>query len=124
MSEMIYHATYETHLDSIEESGLKPGTYFANTAGYAAAFLAIRGGVEHRGAIEKEIDGKIERFPDIVVHKGAHVFAVATEDVERWLAPSYDHSASFYPDDLDCWIVDCAIDSELLTYVGYIEFPK
>ena len=121
--EFLYHATYETNVESILESGLKKHTYFANTPGYAAAFLALRGGIEHK-RVEKEVDGKIEHDFEFIIHEGAHVFAVAKEDVERWMAPSYDPSTSHYPDDLECWIVDCEIDPDDVVEVGYIEFPK
>jgi len=121
---VLYHATYPSNVEDIRKNGLNAGTYFANTPGYAAGFLAIRGGVEVRGIVEKDINGKTELVSDLVVHDGAHVFAVPFEKVKKWAAPSYDHSRSYFPEDLECWVVVLETKPEDLIEYGYIPFKE
>ncbi len=80
---VIYHATPMANLPSIVEHGLKPspwenGTYFANTPGYAAAFMRLR-----------MVTGDIVVFP------------VDTDDFDpERIMPGDDHNPGFFPDDL------------------------
>ena len=124
MTEVLYHATWPTRADTITREGLTPGTYFANTPGYAAAFLAMRGG-EFVGIMTVDTpDGPVE-VPNVIRHDEVVVFAVHIEalDVDR-LDESHDHAAAFYPDDLRCWEYRDAVSPHSLVRLDPINISK
>ena len=124
MTDVLYHATWPSHADAIERDGLMPGTFFANTPGYAAAFLAMRPG-EFIGMMTLDTpDGPIE-VPNIVRHDEVVVFAVHVDtlDADR-LDESHDHVAAFYPADLQCWEYHDTISADALVRLDPINISK
>jgi len=112
---VMYHATYPTHADQIRQEGLRAGTYFANTPGYAVAFLAMRGGVEIVGTKVVEFDGIPTEVPDTIVHTKVVVFAVMPDRLPIPPVPSFDHVAGLYPDDLECYVSQVALPAISVT---------
>lgn len=115
MTDILFHATWPTQADTISREGLKHGSFFANTPGYAAAFLALRGGREIIGLKIVETDDGPVALPDFIQHHEAVVFAVPLQvlNPDR-LEASHDHAAAFYPDDLLCWQYHDAIAPQSL----------
>jgi len=117
MTEVLYHATWPTRRKDIVTGGLRPGTYFANTPGYAAAFLAMRGG-EFVGLMEIDTPDGPAQVPNVVIHDHVEVFAVHVDALDPdLLHESNDHAADFYPDDLRCWTYDGDVSPHALLNV-------
>ena len=118
--EMIYHATYSENADSIQKEGLREMTFFANTAGYAAAFLAMRGGKELVGTTTIEVDGRNLEVPHFIQHDEIVVFAVDPNNLPIPPVISDDHAAMFYPDDLVCYVSEAGVAPEhIVLYRNY-----
>lgn len=109
---MIYHATYPTNAESIKREGLRELTFFANTPGYALAFLATRGGREYVGVRTVKVGDADLEVPQVIEHEEIVVFAVDPDKLPVPPAISDDHTATFYPDDLVCYVSEASIAPE------------
>lgn len=101
----IYHATWPTNVDAILADGINAGwdrrVYFANTPGYAAGFLSMRGG-QIVGQKEVQVGDKTFMVPDVVTHDEIAVIEVdAVLLSESDLEVGADHNPEFYPADLE-----------------------
>lgn len=115
---------------SIRQSGLRPsnpfeGVYLANTAGYAAGFMRLRG-VEMTGEIEYVEIGSHGRqpVPKIVQHDEILVCEVRRDRLdEALLSESSDHnqSSGMFPADLVSYAYEGTIPPSAI--VGYQTFP-
>jgi hypothetical protein len=115
MSGFLYHATWPGHEADIAVNGLVPGSdgvvYLAGPElAHAAVFLAIRPG-EFKGHKKVIIGGETVMVPDYEEHEKLVVFKIPRSalDPEK-LSESFDHSASFFPDDLESFVYDGTID--------------
>ena len=94
-----YHATWDVHVESIMEFGLRPGpdgcVYMGGPLpAHAAIFLAMRGGPTDWELAE---DGKWQ--PHQVEAKKIYVFTIFEDDLKpELLHESFDHSAAFFPE--------------------------
>lgn len=109
---MIYHATYPTNAESIKREGLRAPTFFANTPGYALAFLAMRGGREYVGVRTVKAGDTDLEVPHVIEHDEIVVFAVDPDKLPIPPVISDDHVAMFYPDDLVCYVSEAGVAPE------------
>jgi hypothetical protein len=108
-----YHATWDIHLPSIMEFGLRPGpdgcVYMAGPLpAHAATFLAIRG-----GPTDWTMDENGKWQPHQVEAKKIYVFTIFEDDLKpELLHESFDHSPAFFPEGTEAVYYDGTIPPE------------
>lgn len=114
----LYHAAWESKLDSILTNGLLPGpdgcVYIAGPLpAHAAQFVAMR--PDYDGFKEIEIDGEMVNMLNMLDSKIVYAFKI---DVDRLdpslLHESGDHSPAFFNEDTQSFMYDGKIEPEWL----------
>jgi hypothetical protein len=128
-SRALYHATWPTHLGSIMQKGLQPGSdgcvYLAGPKpAHAATFIAIRGG-EFDGYTEVEVDGKTATIPNFVQHDHIYVIEIPVDELDPTkLGESGDHSPAAFPADTESYTYDGEIPYNFDWNVYQLDMPK
>jgi len=109
VSRILYHATWPDVVDAIEADGFHPGTFLANRPEYAVGFVRLRGG-RFKGIREITHEGEVFTVPDYETFDEIVVFGVDATGLE--VIESHDHNPSFFPEDLESFIVADVIAPE------------
>ena len=117
----LYHAAWESKLDSILESGLLPGcdgcVYLAGPLpAHAAQFVAMRPDYDPSNPFKEiEIDGEMVKMPNMLDSKTVYAFEI---DVDRLdpslLHESGDHNPAFFNEDTQSFMYNGKIEPEWL----------
>lgn len=114
----LYHAAWESKLDSILTNGLLPGpdgcVYLAGPLpAHAAQFVAMRPDCD--GIKEIEIDGEKVRVPNLLDSKTVYAFEIEVDRLDPdLLHESGDHNPAFFNEDTQSFMYDGKIEPEWL----------
>jgi hypothetical protein len=119
----LFHATRPENLSSIMSSGLRrgfEGVYMANTAGYAAGFVAMRSNII--GMEEVEYGGQTFQVPKLGDESTVYALEIDVADLDlSKLHDSHDHAAGMVPADLESYVYDGDIPASAIIDVYEIE---